>query len=133
MVFSNALFLATTFPEIVGKSFFLLSFIQKFQKFLKIFPNLCVFRPNARKLNAWFLKIFEKYAKLIIFFVIFRRLFCKFAKVVLRPVGSAPRTPYGADPLKMIPPNGNLAGVKMEGDIHLKRMYDQLKQNSIDY
>ena len=60
VLFSKALFLATTFAEIIEKSFFLLTFLSKFSQ-------QCVFRPNARKLNAWFLKNFAKYAKIYIF------------------------------------------------------------------
>ena len=40
--------------------------IENFRKFLKIFHQF-VFRPNARKFNAWFVKFSEKYPKIMHF------------------------------------------------------------------
>ena len=53
MLFPKVLFLATTFPKIVKNSMFLLNFYQKFSKISQNFPTIRVFRPNARKINAW--------------------------------------------------------------------------------
>ena len=47
-------FFATTFPKIVKNSIFLLNLYQQFSKFSQNFPNICVFRPNARKVNSGF-------------------------------------------------------------------------------
>ena len=63
MLFPKALFLATTFPEIVKNSIFLLNFYQKLSKISQNFPTIRVFRPNARKINAWFVKFFENMLK----------------------------------------------------------------------
>ena len=48
-------FLATTFP------------IEFLSKISQHFPKIRVFRPNARKINAWFVNFFEKYAKIMHF------------------------------------------------------------------
>ena len=56
MVFPKALFLATTFPKIDKNSIFLMKFYQKMSKFSQNFPTICIFRPNAQKINAEFLK-----------------------------------------------------------------------------
>ena len=95
----NALFLKNfeKYPQIIHVCNFLKTFFKKFVTNFRKFPNLFVFSPNALKLNAWLVKIFEKYAKII-------HNVKKFSKVVRRPGGSAPRTPYEADPLKMSPP-----------------------------
>ena len=61
MLFSKAVFIATTFPDLVGKSFFYWLFFKNFQNFLKIFSTICVFRPIARNMNAWFLNNVAKY------------------------------------------------------------------------
>ena len=54
MLFPKALFLATTFPKIDKNSTFLMNFYQKISKFSENFPTICIFRPNARKINAGF-------------------------------------------------------------------------------
>ena len=64
ILFPKALFLAT-FPKIVKNSIFLMNFYQKFSKISQNFPTIRVFRPKARKINAWFVNLFEKYAKII--------------------------------------------------------------------
>ena len=60
MLFPKALFLATTFPKIGKNVIFLWNFMKNFQKFLMRFPTICVFRPNARKINAGFVKFCVK-------------------------------------------------------------------------
>ena len=65
ILFTKALFLATTFPTIVKNSIFLLNFYQEFSKISQNFQTIRVFRPNARKINAWFVKFFEKYGKIM--------------------------------------------------------------------
>ena len=35
------------------------------QKFSQNFPTICIFRPNAQKINALFVKFFKKYAKIM--------------------------------------------------------------------
>ena len=67
MLFPNGLFLATPFPKIDKNAIFLLNFHQKFPKFPQNFPTIYRFRPNARKINAWFGKFDEKYAKIMDF------------------------------------------------------------------
>ena len=56
MLFPKALFLATTFPKIDINSIFLVNFYQRISKFSQNFPIICIFRPNARKINDGFLK-----------------------------------------------------------------------------
>ena len=56
-LFRNAIFLAT-------KIQFLIEFSSKISKIFSHFPKIFVFRPNARKSNAWFVRFFEKYAKI---------------------------------------------------------------------
>ena len=58
MLFPKALFLASTLPKFAKNSFFLLNSYQKFSKFSQNFQTVCVFCPNARKSNAWFVKFF---------------------------------------------------------------------------
>ena len=67
MLFPKVPFLATTFPKIDKNSNFRLNFHQKFPKFSQNFQTICSFRPNARKINAGFVKFFEKYAKIMDF------------------------------------------------------------------
>ena len=119
-------------------------------------PTNCVFRPNARKFNAWFcnffakqaiiqqflqlssgifckfskiFKIFSTFSQPIVFFVqtrenltrgfvislqnrrkysifcnFLQEFFCKFSKILRRPGGSAPRTPYEAGSPTLTPP-----------------------------
>ena len=64
ILFPKALFLAKTFPKIVKNEVFLLNFYQKFSKISQNFPTIRGFCPNTRKINAWFVKFFEKYAKM---------------------------------------------------------------------
>ena len=54
MLFPKALFLAKAFPKIDKNSNFLMSFYQKISKFSLNFTTICIFRPNARKINAGF-------------------------------------------------------------------------------
>ena len=56
MLFPKALFLATTFPKINKNSIFLMNFNQKSSKISHNLPTIYIFRPNARKINAGFLK-----------------------------------------------------------------------------
>ena len=58
---------ASCFPLKNKRSIILLHFYQKLSKFSEIFPTICAFRPNARKIKAWYVKFFEKYAKIIHF------------------------------------------------------------------
>ena len=66
---------------------FLLIFCEFFEKCLKYFrnflknPTFCVFRSNAQKFNAWFLKNFAKYAKNNKFLLIFWKISKKFSKI----------------------------------------------------
>ena len=64
------------------------------------FPNLCVFRPNARKISAWFVKYFEKYAK-IMHFCYLLRMFWKISKILRLPGGASPPDPLRGRPPKM--------------------------------
>ena len=78
-LFPKARFLATSFPKIDKNSNFLTNFYQKISKFSQNFPTICIFRPNARKINAVFLKFCWEYAKIMIF-AIFSRNFWKFTQ-----------------------------------------------------
>ena len=63
MLFPNALFLATILPNVGKNSIFLLNFYQKFSKFSQSFQTICVFRPNAPKINAWFVDFLKNVLK----------------------------------------------------------------------
>ena len=81
MLFPKFLFLATNFQQNRYKFNFSIEFsIKKFQNFLKISPTNCVFRPNARKFNAWFCNFFAKQAKIQKFLHFSSGIFCKFSK-----------------------------------------------------
>ena len=58
MLFSKALFLATTFPEIVGKSFFRLSFLPKISKYSENFLNHLRFSSKREKIELMVFKEF---------------------------------------------------------------------------
>ena len=60
MLFPKALFLAAIFPKIVKNSMFLLNYHQKIPKFSQNIPTIYIFLPNARKINAGFLKFCGK-------------------------------------------------------------------------
>ena len=81
VLFPKALFLATTFPKLAKNLIFLFNFYQKFSKFSQNFPTICVFRPNPRKSNAWFVKFFWKYAQVMHFKQILKEIFWKFSKI----------------------------------------------------
>ena len=63
MLFPKALFLATTFPKVTQNAIFLLNLYPEFSEFSQNFQTICVFRPNARKVNAWFVKVFRDMLK----------------------------------------------------------------------
>ena len=63
MAFQKALFLATNFPKIDKNSIFLMNFYLKNSKFSQNFPTICIFRPNARKINDEFLNFVENKLK----------------------------------------------------------------------
>ena len=65
---------------VVEIEFFYWIFIKNFQNFLKT-SQVCSFRPNALKINAWFVKFFEKYAKLMDFSKFSKEIFWKFSKI----------------------------------------------------
>ena len=46
---------------------FLKKSFQTFRKFSQTFPTICVFRPTRKKINAQFVNLFEKYAKIMRF------------------------------------------------------------------
>ena len=58
ILFPKVLFLAKTFPKNVKNSIGKLNFYQRFSKVSQNFPTNRVFRPNARKINGWFVKYF---------------------------------------------------------------------------
>ena len=67
VLFPKALCLATTFPKVTQNSIFLLNLYPKSSKFSQNFQTICVFPPNARKINDGLLNSFEKYAKIMYF------------------------------------------------------------------
>ena len=103
ILFPKAVFLSTTFPKIVKNSIFLLNFYQKFFKISQNFPKIRVFRHNSQKIHAMFVNCFEKYDKKSIICYFLKKFFENFRKILRRPGGSAPRTPYEADHLKCSP------------------------------
>ena len=58
-----------------------MNFHQKFPKFSQNFSTICSFRPNARKINAWFVKFFEKYAKIMHILQFSWEIFWKFSQI----------------------------------------------------
>ena len=81
VLFPKALFLATTIPKLAKNLIFLLNFYQRFSKFSQNFPTISVFRPNARKCNACFVKFFWKYAQVMHFKQFLKEIFWKFSKI----------------------------------------------------
>ena len=73
---------------------------------MKKFPTHLGFSSKARKFNARFFNFFEKSPKIIHFLQFSWEIFWKLSKFsgVRGGGGSAPRTPYEADPLKWPPP-----------------------------
>ena len=67
ILFPKALFLATTFPQIVKNSIVLSNFYQKISEISENFTTICVFRPNGEKLTHRFANLFEKYVKIMHF------------------------------------------------------------------
>ena len=55
-IFPEDQFLATTYPKIDKNAIFLLKFYQEISTFSENFPTICIFRTNARKIYAGFLK-----------------------------------------------------------------------------
>ena len=56
-------------------------FLKKsFKNFLWISSVYCVFRPKAQKFNAWFVRFFEKSAKIIHFRDFLKKIFANFRK-----------------------------------------------------
>ena len=57
---------------------------ENFSTFLEIFskfPINCLFRPNAQKMNALFVNLFEKYAKIMHFLQFSEETFSKFSEI----------------------------------------------------
>ena len=75
MLFPKALFLGTTLPQVAKNSIFLLHFYQKFSQNLQ---TICVFRPNARKINAEFINLSSKQAKIMHFLLLSQENFQNF-------------------------------------------------------
>ena len=95
ILFPKARFLAKTSPKIDKNSIFLLNFHQRFPKLSQNLSSICSFRPNARKINAWFVKSFENYAKIMQFCNFRKNSFANFRKFT-GVLGLRPRTPYEA-------------------------------------
>ena len=60
VLFPKALFLVTNLKNKNKNSIFLKKFHQKISTFSQNFPTICVFRPNAQKINAGFVKFSVK-------------------------------------------------------------------------
>ena len=69
VLFPKALFLGTNFRKNKNKkiSFFYRIFIKKFQHFLKISQQFAFFVQTRKKINALFVNLYEKYAKIMHF------------------------------------------------------------------
>ena len=70
VLFPKALFLVTNLPKKIKNKkipFFYRIFIKNFQNFLWIYQQFAFFVQTRKKINAWFLKFFEKYAKIMHF------------------------------------------------------------------
>ena len=83
MLFQRALFL-TTFPKIDKNSMFLMNFYQKISKFSQNSPKICIFRRNARKINAAFLKFCCEWAKIMHFCYFLKKFLKIFSKIPQR-------------------------------------------------
>ena len=110
---SESSILATAFPKIIKNSIFLLNFYQKISKISQNFQIFRVFRPNVRKINACFLKLFSTYAKNSLVAILCRILLTFFQNSQASMGGGAlcTRTPYEANPLECSPSNRNPGGV----------------------
>ena len=80
VLFPKALFLVTNFRKIKN-SIFLRNFYQKISKFSENFPTICVFRQNAQKMNAQFVNLFVKYAKIMHFLQFSEEKYSKFSEI----------------------------------------------------
>ena len=67
--------------KIQKNSIFLQNFHQKISKFSQNFSTICVFRPSPKKINVWFVKYFEKYAKIVHSYQFSNEIFSKISKV----------------------------------------------------
>ena len=115
MLFPKALFLVTNFPKIVKNSIFLLNFHWKLSNFSRNFPTICVFRPNTRKINAWFVKLFEKYVK-IMHFSNFLKKFLKISENSPASGGGSAPGPPGGRPPKVFSPRTKILATPMAGN-----------------
>ena len=76
VLFPKALFLVTNFQKNKNKKFnFYIELSSQIFKILSNFPTISVFRPNARKISAWFVKFFGKICLNNAFLAIFLRNF----------------------------------------------------------
>ena len=98
MLFPKALFLATTFPQIVTNSTFLLNVHQKLSKLSQNVQTICIFHSNKRKINTGFLNFFEKQAKTMHFWKSSYQIYFKISKFLWLPGGSSPGLPTRPTP-----------------------------------
>ena len=75
-VISEGSILVTNYPKLIKIQFFCRIFIMKSQNL----PTIRVFRPNAREIHAWFVKVFEIYAKIMQFLNFLKNVFGNFLK-----------------------------------------------------
>ena len=104
MVFRKALFLATTFPNLVKNSIFLLDFYQKISKFSQNFPWIWGFRRLGEnpKFMGGLLTVFEKYAKIMYFSNFHKNFFENFRKFS-GARAAPPPVPHAGRPAKVFP------------------------------
>ena len=74
-----------------------------FRNFLKLFFQVCVFRPNARKINAWFITFLKNMLKYCIFYFLQKYLnIFQNCPHEADPVKCSPRTEILAATLQLI-------------------------------
>ena len=100
-LFPKALFLTSTFSKIVRKSLFLLNVPKKIFKTFSMSPKFV--SKNARKINAWFVKLLEKYAKIMHFSNFLERILKIFENSLLPGKLRLPPDPPRCRSPKMFP------------------------------
>ena len=111
ILFSKALFLATTFPKIVKNSIFLLNYYQIFSKISKNFPTIVFVVQGREKSKHCLLNYLKNMLKECII-CYFLKKFCEnFRKFSGVRGGAPPPDPLRGRPPKMFPPpNRNHGG-----------------------
>ena len=78
---------------------FLKKFLESFEIFLEIPQQFVFFVQTCEKINAWLVKYFERFAKIMRFFYFLKNFFWKFSKILRL----GPLDHNNADPKKVFP------------------------------